>query len=166
MQPATQATEAYVAESVTDGLPDLIEAIRQESTRSIGDPHSIAISVSSTAPPSLRWALRDMVKATYDNKPESKQALLTPMLYQPTSADPYIGSLFPVSSRAELSGLRCSSAVTATDQLDCAPLARWLAFRKLPEIIHTNWILWIADNESGDTDSSPFKLPQLQNRWE
>lgn len=166
MQPTTQPAEAYIAESLADGLPDLIEAMKQESTRLIGDPHSIAISVSSTAPPSLRWALRDMVKATYDNKPESKQALLTPMLYQPTSADPYIGSLFAVSSRAELGGLRCSPAVTATDQLDCAPLARWLAFRKSSEIIHTSWILWIADGESGDTNNSPFRIPEPQNRWE
>ncbi len=142
---ATNPGEAYIAEAGDDGIRDLVRTIQTASTRAYGDPNSIPIQVLDTAPPSLRWALKDQNGVTYVSHAENAPTVLTSINRRPDEgAYAYLGSAFRVTASASLDNIQCAS--TTNEQLDCTPLARWLTQRIFGEKVITRWIFWMRSD--------------------
>jgi 4-amino-4-deoxy-L-arabinose transferase-like glycosyltransferase len=143
---ATDPGEAYISEAADTGLRDLVRTIQTASTRAYGDPNSIPIQALDTAPPALRWALKDQREVTYVANAENGPTLLTSINRRPDgSTYAYSGSAFRIVTSASLSNIRCEASET-TDQLDCTPLARWLTQRTFDERVVTRWIFWMRSD--------------------
>ena len=143
---AMNPAEAYVGEASVDNLRLLINTIETTSTRAYGDPDSLPLQVVDSAPPALRWALRNQRKVSYVSRLGDTPAALTPINERPPGTDVYIGNAFRISSSASLATLRCQPIATATEQLDCTSVARWLTLRVVDETMVTRWIFWLRSD--------------------
>ena len=152
---ATNPGEAYIGEAGDDGIRDLVRTIQTASTRAYSDPNSIPIQVLDTAPPSLRWALRDQNGATYVSHAENAPVVLTSINRRPDEGTyAYVGSAFRIAASASLDNIRCAS--TTNDQLDCTPLARWLTQRTFDERVITRWIFWMRSDIAQKTNGQQY----------
>ncbi|MCL5999830.1 MAG: glycosyltransferase family 39 protein [Chloroflexi bacterium] len=158
--------EAYVSETSTPNLQTLVHTIETTSARAYGDPNTLPLQVLDTAPPALRWALRNQRGVRYVAQLNNSAAALTPINVKPEGDQVYIGNAFRVLAQAQLGNLRCQRASTnepssagqaatgqtaarqaaTSEQLDCTALARWFMSRDAGEITVTRWIFWLRQD--------------------
>ena len=140
---AANPAEPYIAGAPTEGLAALADTVRMSALRATGDPTTLRFAVDESAPPALRWALRDQNRALYGRNPGALQAVLLPDGVKPEGARPFIGSGFDIVQTGDLGRVTCSATPSGPD---CGPLARWLAFRTLEPgaTKATRWTLWLS----------------------
>jgi hypothetical protein len=112
-----------------------------------GEPNALAIGVDASAPPAVRWALRDMPGVSYAPVLDAQAApgaALTLENGKPQSGGNFIGQAFVVATRAPLNGIGCAPQPQGGS--DCVPLARWLAFRESSAQQTDRWVLWLRDD--------------------
>lgn len=142
----TNPSEIYNADVSADGLPMLVDAINTASIRAYSDANSLPMQVVDTAPPALKWALRNQRNITYVAHLTNSPAVLTPINEKPGGVSSYIGSAFRISNTATLSELTCHPGGAEGNQVDCTSLFRWLTQRTLDERVITRWILWLRSD--------------------
>jgi hypothetical protein len=148
IQPENPA-EPYRSEAVGSGLSVLVETIRETGRRATGEPDGLGLQVAESAPPALRWALRDQRNARFGSQPTSQEgpspgAALTPEPMQPPTSGSFIGQGYDVVTRAPLPAAAC--ALQSQDGPTCQPLARWLAFREPSSPRSERWLFWLRDD--------------------
>ncbi len=137
--------EPYNIRATLPGVHDLRDALADISARASGEPLAISIELSESAPPSLRWAVRDWQRATITSQPGAAETLLTPMSATIETDYTYIGSEFRIASTASIRSAGCDDR---SGQFSCHPLARWMALRTLdsaataPQDV-ARWVLWL-----------------------
>jgi hypothetical protein len=136
--------EPYRAEAVAPGLAALVETIRETGVRATGEPGGLDLQVAESAPPALRWALRDQEHARFTAGAETAGAALTPEPIQPAAGGNYIGNVFEVVTRAPLPDGGC--ALLASDGPTCQPLARWLTSREAGNPLSERWLFWLRED--------------------
>lgn len=163
VQPDNPA-EPYRAEVVGPGLSALVETIREAGRRSAGEPGGLGMQVADSAPPALRWALRDQRNATYAAQPGAAPAaqedvtapaarppgaVLTPEPMQPAPGARYIGQAYELLTRAPLPDVGCALGPGAGPT--CQPLARWLTLREPSNAQGERWLFWLRDDVAIET---------------
>ena len=145
---ADNPAEPYIVHATLDGVNELRKALAEVSSRAYGEPAALSIELADSAPPSLRWAVRDWPKASFAPQPGAGEALLTPANATITTASAYIGSDFAIDATAPVGAARCDDR---SGQFSCFPLARWLALRTLDGSSDissrtTRWVLWLRQD--------------------
>jgi len=140
--------EPYIVRATLPGVRDVRNALADVSARASGEPLAISIELSESAPPSLRWAVRDWRRATITSQPGAAETLLTPVGASIETDYTYIGSAFRIASTASIRSAGCDDR---SGQFNCYPLARWLALRTLdgsaaPSQQITRWVLWLRQD--------------------
>jgi len=145
---ADNPAEPYLVQATLPGVRDLRDALADVSARASGEPLAISIELSESAPPSLKWAVRDWRRATITSQPGAAETLLTPVGASIETDYTYIGSAFRIASTASIRSAGCDDR---SGQFNCYPLARWLALRTLdgsaaPSQHITRWVLWLRQD--------------------
>jgi hypothetical protein len=138
--------EPYVLNAPSAALDALAATVRATSTRATGVPNAVPIVVDPTAPPALRWALREQRNTRAGSEFGALNAAVLPMAAKPTSERGFIGSPFEVLRSSEID---LSCARSAEGRLDCTRLAKWFAFRTIDpatQIDAQRWTLWLSDS--------------------
>jgi hypothetical protein len=149
--------EPYAAVTPSDELRALTSALETASLRSTGEPTAISLQVIDTAPPALRWALRDQAKITYTPRVGASGAAIAPaqMELKPFdlpgtsgASNAFVGESFDIQTRAGLASIGCGQpgGGALPGGLDCGQLARWLIFREANDTTSERWVLWLRDD--------------------
>jgi hypothetical protein len=138
--------EPYVLNAPSASLDALAATVRATSIRATGVPNAVPIVVDPTAPPALRWALREQRNTRTGSEFGALNAAVLPMAAKPVSERGFIGSPFEVVRSSEID---LSCARSADGRFDCTRLAKWFAFRTLDpatQIDAQRWTLWLSDS--------------------
>jgi hypothetical protein len=138
--------EPYVLNAPSGALIALADTMRATSIRATGVPNAVPLVMDPTAPPSLRWALREQRDMRSGSEFGELNAAVFPQALKPQSARGFIGSPFEVLRSSELN-IVCTRG--ADNRLDCTQLARWFAFRTLDPSVTVDsqrWTLWLSDS--------------------
>ena len=139
----TNPAEAYVIAPAPEELRTLAETIDDKSTRAYGEPNVMALDVAESAPPALRWVLRDRTQLSFKAGSSDSAATLTPELQKPQGEAAFVGSAFPVQRTVNLSAARCNATA---ERLDCSTLARWVVFREAGSPKNEFWVFWLRSD--------------------
>lgn len=133
---AENPAEPYRVEATSPELEQLAKTVERTAVRATGDPYVLPIGLHVSAPPALKWALRNQFKLESTSDTSGRGALLLPENIKP-EASSYIGSRFDVVRSASLDKVNCEES--------CAPLAKWFAFRELnaSAITDSRWVFWL-----------------------
>jgi 4-amino-4-deoxy-L-arabinose transferase-like glycosyltransferase len=146
--------EPYVLFATSERMGALAETLRTAAIRATGEPDAAPLVIDPTAPPALRWALREQSRAqlSTDTGSLAIDAAVMPADAKPAGQRPFIGSQFEVQQVGDLSRVRCNIVdnragwTTFDKKLDCAPLARWFVSRELAQdgVTGKHWTLWFS----------------------
>jgi hypothetical protein len=145
----TNPAEPYITTASTADLRLLKQTVEDISTRIHGDPNTLSLQVFDSAPPSLRWALRNQREIRYVTRLNNSAAALTLVSARPEGTQVYVGDAFHISSEAWLGGLGCQLAApvaSSPTQLDCTKLVHWFTQRQVDETSDSRWILWLRQD--------------------
>ncbi|MCS7060663.1 MAG: hypothetical protein RMN25_05805 [Anaerolineae bacterium] len=152
--------EPYRSSAMLSGARDLRELMLEIGARASGEPRALSIELPESAPPAVRWLVRDWPRARLVVQPGVAELVLTPAPVDQRSIplqtdNPYIGSAFDVSAATSIRSAPCAEIA------NCYPLARWLMLRTLDAGIPdagipdagthsssqlTRWVLWLRQD--------------------
>jgi hypothetical protein len=139
----TNPAEAYAIAPVPEELRTLAQTIEDKSNRAYGEPNVMALDVAESAPPALRWVLRNRTQLSFKAGSSDSTATLMPELQKPQGETAFVGSAFPVQRTVNLSAARCNSTA---ERLDCSALARWVVFREAGSPKNEFWVFWLRSD--------------------
>lgn len=135
--------EPYAVDAVPQGLTVAVDEINTVSMRALSDKNALRLQVADTAPPAVRWALRDQRNLRYLPKPNDPEAMLFPESVRLESSVAYVGNAFDFGRTGAIEAARCNRI---GERFDCQPLARWFMFRDLPTTNTQRWVFWIRQD--------------------
>jgi hypothetical protein len=140
-RPANPA-EPYVIAPATPELRALAETVQQKSSRVYGEIGRMPIDLSDNAPTTLRWLLRDMSELKLRAPSAESAAAITPETQPPPGQTAFVGAAFVAQRTLNLNSVRCNRG----EKLDCAALARWVAFREAGAAKEEAWVFWLRQD--------------------
>jgi hypothetical protein len=141
--------EPYVLNAPSEQLTALANTIRLSAVRATGEPDGVPIVMDPTAPPSLRWALRDQSRLQLGNELGALNAGVLPAAAKPVTDRAFIGNGFEVARSGDLA----HACGAASDSSECVTFAKWLIFRELrsDKITSQRWTLWLSEKLAAQT---------------